>query len=232
MALVGVAVEMISLVGVGPEAVDLDQVDLEVGAGMIVAHMTDTSILMDEAGMMFAGGLERGRETAVIVEVLRELGHGVMIEVGVRAGVGAGAGAEAGAEVEAEARVGQRAAGAGVEAGVMIGMRGLGGRIMTTLLCLLQPQPPLDLILQWLKLHLYLSLILPYLCRVICHPCHQGRIVDPSLELSLPVSFLDLMVGGLTFRILESLRSCLHIKQLICNAEQFWRCKIFFQDFI
>lgn len=144
MALVGVVVGMISLVGVGPGAVDLDQVELEVGAGMIVAHRTDTSILMDEADMMFAGVLERGRETAVIVEVQREFGHGVMIEIGVTAGVGAGAEAEVGAEAEAgaEAGVGQRAAGveagaeagAGVPAGVMIGTIGLEDRIMTTLL--------------------------------------------------------------------------------------------------
>lgn len=224
VALVVVAIGVISLVAVGLEAVDLvDQVELEVGVGMIVAHVTDTSVLMDGIGMMSAGSLERGAETEVIVEVQREFGHGVMI--GVIAGAEAGAGALVGAEVEAEAGVGQGAAGAGVGA-----MRGLRDRIMVTLLYLQQPKIPLNLRHQWwlnlklllwlgLKLLLYLSLNLLYLCQVICHQCHQARVMNPSLGLSSPVNFSGLMAGVLTSHSPEPLHRCVAIKQPICNAD-------------
>lgn len=226
MALVVVAIGVISLVAVGLEAVDLvDQVELEVGVGMIVAHVTDTSVLMDGIGMMSAGSLERGAETEVIVEVQREFGHGVMIGVIAGAEAEAGAGALAGAEVEAEAGVGQGAAGAGVGA-----MRGLRDRIMVTLLYLQQPKIPLNLRHQWwlnlklllwlgLKLLLYLSLNLLYLCQVICHQCHQARVMDPFLGLSSLVNFSGLMAGVLTSHSLEPLHRCVAIKQPICNAD-------------
>lgn len=132
VALVGAVVEMISMVDMGPGVVDMvDEVGLEVGVAMTMAHMTDTSKVRDESGMMLAGDLERGAEIGVIVEVRREFGHGVMIEAEVGAGAEVGVGQGA-ASARAEVKAG---AGAEAEVGASIGMRGLGDRRMTTLQC-------------------------------------------------------------------------------------------------